>query len=151
MYERRDIENFVRISKYAGMREDLVQAGGGNVSVKLNARNMLIKSSGQSLADVDFKYGFSVVNYSLLKSTIRMLVGSNNEVGKNIEQDALRKAIVRGNRPSIETFVHAITKKYTLHTHPVLVNALTCQRDGMSIIKKLLFNGFLLASFELLA
>jgi rhamnose utilization protein RhaD (predicted bifunctional aldolase and dehydrogenase) len=146
LYARRDIENFVRISKYAGMREDLVQAGGGNVSVKLNARNMLIKSSGQSLADVDFKYGFSVVNYSLLRSTIKTLVGSNSEVDKNIEKDVLRKAIVRGNRPSIETFLHAITKKYTLHTHPILVNALTCRRDGMSIIKKL-FPSFIFVDY----
>ena len=31
---REEILGLVEISKYAGMREDLVQAGGGNTSVK---------------------------------------------------------------------------------------------------------------------
>ena len=40
------MQGFIRISKYAGMRNDLAQAGGGNTSVKLDDQVMLVKSSG---------------------------------------------------------------------------------------------------------
>ena len=30
------MQDFIKISKYAGMRNDLAQAGGGNTSVKLD-------------------------------------------------------------------------------------------------------------------
>ena len=46
------IKQFVYMSKYAGMREDLIQAGGGNSSVKLDGCKMLIKASGIQLADI---------------------------------------------------------------------------------------------------
>ena len=40
------MQDFIKISKYAGMRNDLAQAGGGNTSVKLDDHIMLVKSSG---------------------------------------------------------------------------------------------------------
>ena len=40
-----ELKNFVEISKYAGERFDLVQAAGGNTSVKLKNSEMLIKAS----------------------------------------------------------------------------------------------------------
>ena len=46
------MQGFIRISKYAGMRNDLGQAGGGNTSVKLDDQVMLVKSSGFQLADL---------------------------------------------------------------------------------------------------
>ena len=42
----KEIQNFINISKYAGERFDLIQAGGGNSSVKLDNGQMLIKASG---------------------------------------------------------------------------------------------------------
>ena len=50
------------ISKYAGMREDLVQAGGGNTSVKISDERMYIKASGCQLADVSMESGSALVN-----------------------------------------------------------------------------------------
>ena len=40
------------MSKYAGMREDLVQAGGGNSSYKISQTEMAIKASGYQLSDL---------------------------------------------------------------------------------------------------
>lgn len=51
------MQGFIQISKYAGMRNDLAQAGGGNTSVKLDDRVMLVKSSGFQLADVSENSG----------------------------------------------------------------------------------------------
>ena len=37
-------------------------------------------------------------------------------------------------RPSVECVFHAlIPRRFVIHTHPTLVNALTCARDGESI------------------
>ena len=46
------MKNFIEMSRYAGMREDLVQAGGGNSSYKKDKDKMLIKASGYQLADL---------------------------------------------------------------------------------------------------
>ena len=37
------MQDFIKISKYEGMRNDLAQAGGGNTSVKLDDHIMLVK------------------------------------------------------------------------------------------------------------
>lgn len=42
----KEITNLIKLSKYAGMREDIIQSGGGNTSVKINDETMFIKSSG---------------------------------------------------------------------------------------------------------
>ena len=40
------------------------------------------------------------------------------EIGKKL----LEEVHIEGGRASIETFLHAVTGKYTLHSHPTLVN-----------------------------
>ena len=61
------IQQFIKISKYAGMREDLVQAGGGNSSVKFDENRMLIKASGFQLADINENNGYSEIDYKSIK------------------------------------------------------------------------------------
>ncbi len=41
-----EMNDFIKISKYAGERFDLTQAGGGNSSVKNDDGTMYIKASG---------------------------------------------------------------------------------------------------------
>lgn len=36
-----EIESLIKLSKYAGMREDIIQAGGGNTSVKIDDEQCL--------------------------------------------------------------------------------------------------------------
>ena len=50
------MKEFERMSKYAGMREDLVQAGGGNSAYKIEPGRMAVKASGYQLADVTRKH-----------------------------------------------------------------------------------------------
>lgn len=126
--------NLLSVSKYAGMREDLVQAGGGNSSVKLTETIMVIKASGVQLADISHTQGFSVVDYSKIKKFMDDLVERKNE--KTADQ-VLQDSLVEGARPSIETFLHAITGRVTLHTHPVAANVLTSRKNGMEKLKDL--------------
>lgn len=61
------INDFIKISQYAGMREDIVQAGDGNTSCKTDKTKMLIKSSGYMLSDITECSGYSTVDYAAIK------------------------------------------------------------------------------------
>lgn len=126
---------FFKISKYSGMREDLVQAGGGNSSVKISDSEMLIKASGYQMAEITDTEGFSKVNYRAISEF--MYNNSNTVLSEDAGKKVITDNTIEGKRPSIETFLHAITKKVTLHTHPILVNVMLARKDGMKILKKL--------------
>lgn len=130
------VKGFVRISKYAGMREDIVQAGGGNAAFKATKDKMFIKASGFQLADVTETEGFAIVNPSVIREaflTDKNVEGMNENEGKKI----LNAAFIEGSRPSIETFLHSISGRYSLHTHPIVVNAITCRKNGRDILNRL--------------
>lgn len=143
------MQGFIRISKYAGMRNDLAQAGGGNTSVKLDEKVMLVKSSGYQLADVNETTGYSKVDYRMIVSYFEENMTeetgafsesktcSEGTFTEEMGKDLLSQAQIEGGRASIETFLHAVTGKYTLHSHPMLVNILTARRGGMDTLKEL--------------
>lgn len=118
------------ISKWAGCCEDITQAGGGNTSVKQDNGLMLIKSSGYSLSDVTASDGYSVVDHRKIID----LLGSSS---MNDEKAILSAALIEGKRPSIETFLHSMTKKYTIHTHPLCVTMLAVRKSGMAELRSL--------------
>lgn len=130
------MKGFFKISKYAGMREDLVQAGGGNSSYKISENEMVIKASGYQLADVNENHGFAIINPKIIRDGFfyENALECMTEIDGN---ELLHRAHVSGDRPSIETFIHAVSGKYTLHTHPTVVNALTCRGNGMEMLCKM--------------
>lgn len=130
------MKEFLKISKYAGMREDLVQAGGGNSSVKISTEKMLIKASGYQLADVTETEGYAVINPSIITEFFAN-ISMDYQVTKEEENKLLKQSYLKGKRPSIETFLHCITTgRVTLHTHAVLVTSLTSRKDGMKILQR---------------
>ncbi|MDD6237512.1 MAG: class II aldolase/adducin family protein [Clostridiales bacterium] len=130
------MKGFVKISKYSGMREDLVQAGGGNSSFKISEEKMAIKASGYQLADMTEQTGYALVNPQIIRQ--RFLGCEDLDALTDADSKTiLEEAFLEGNRPSIETFLHAISGKYTLHTHPMVVNVLTCRKGGMDILREL--------------
>lgn len=128
------MKDFLAISKYAGMREDLVQAGGGNTSLKLDQKRMVIKASGIQLAEVSDSSGYSMVDYPMIMEYMDELINERQELS---EQQILSKALLEGKRSSIETFLHAVTGRVTLHTHSVAVNVIAVRHDGMERLKEL--------------
>lgn len=135
------------ISKWAGCSEDIVQAGGGNTSVKQENGYMLIKSSGYSLSDVTDSEGYSVVDYKMIMD---LLDGKDKGCD---DKSVLSQALVYGKKPSIETFLHSMTKKYTIHTHPLCVTMLAVRKNGMEVLKELFEDavtvGYAVPGFEL--
>lgn len=133
------MQGYIRISKYAGMRNDLAQAGGGNTSVKLDDKVMLVKSSGCQLADVSETSGYSKIDYRLIVDYFEKNITADGEqvLTEKAGKELLAQAQIEGSRASIETFLHAVTGKYTLHSHPTLVNILTARKDGRQILEQL--------------
>ena len=129
-------KGFVEISKYAGMREDLVQAGGGNTSYKISDTEMLIKASGLHLSEVGPEESYCIVNYKIIGDFFEQKINAGN-LDEQIGKDLLQKCLVEGKFPSIETFLHAITGRYTLHTHPIVANVILMRKDAEKIIQKL--------------
>lgn len=128
-------DTLLEMSKYAGMREDLVQAGGGNTSVKISNEEMLIKASGYQLTEVSKNQGYAKVNYKVIQDFFKQ--HSIEEISKSDEKMLLEKCFVEGERPSIETFLHAITDSVTLHTHALAVNLLTDTKQGMDTLREI--------------
>lgn len=132
------MKEFLNISKYAGMREDLVQAGGGNSSIKISPEKMLIKASGYPLAELSEQDGYAVVNPSVITEFFEHFEHMPLERSyREEEKRLLEQSFLEGKRPSIETFLHSITGRVTLHTHAVLVAILASREDGMQILQSL--------------
>ncbi len=130
------MNGLIQISKYAGMRNDLAQAGGGNTSVKIDDQIMLVKSSGCQLADMSKDNGYMKVNYRLIAEYLEQ----NTAAGELTEEEGKRllvQAQMEDGHASIETFLHAVTDKYTLHSHPTLVNILTSRKGGRKELQEL--------------
>lgn len=143
-----DLKNFIELSKYAGERFDLIQAGGGNSSVKLKNGEMIIKASGYLLSDISENNGYSKV---LTKSTSNILKDDTVTLEKNKrKREEISKKLLyqstldKQNKPSIETLLHSFLYKYTLHTHPIVVNMIVVRKDWQDVLNSI-FNDDLIA------
>ncbi|MDD5691125.1 MAG: class II aldolase/adducin family protein [Candidatus Omnitrophica bacterium] len=134
------IEQFVRLSKYAGERFDLVQAAGGNSSVKFDNGLMLVKESGNSLTEVELDKGYVELE---TKKIIEILEDKRLLSLKKKEKDILVRGLLKDSpqkqqrTPSIEIFLHALLYRYTLHVHPLVINAIVCRKDYSKILRGL--------------
>lgn len=106
----------------------LTQDKGGNVSIKVDEKFMIIKASGNKIKNIK-NNGFSVLNYYAAKKEIL----KNNKIeifSNNIESNNFIK-------PSMEFGAHILLDRIVLHTHPIYVNVLLCLIDSKEIIKKI--------------
>jgi ribulose-5-phosphate 4-epimerase/fuculose-1-phosphate aldolase len=122
-----DLGKNMQISKFCGERFDLVQAGGGNISVK-SGELMFIKASGINLSEVDIDKGYVVINNNLLLQDL----DSTDSI--NLNHYNIFKSSLRG---SMETYMHSILKKYVVHLHPIQVNKILVLYDAKNIISTL--------------
>ncbi len=138
MTERADL---VRLSQYVGERFDLVQAGGGNVSLKRPDGTMIVKASGVALADVDDTAGFAEVTLGPLAAFLRgpELVGAGGQGEREqlAAQHLVRYTAPGSPRPSLETYMHTLFHRCVAHTHPLAVSAVVCRRDWRERLRPL--------------
>ncbi len=130
-----DIE---KIAKAIGSRQDYVQAGGGNISLKVGDV-MAVKASGVRIADVTADSGYVEVDYAAVASFCRDTVVQEGIDYTAQNGEVMKRAIVKdtGARPSVETGFHAILKKAVIHTHSAYANILTAAAEGEQLSQKL--------------
>lgn len=121
----RDINDFTSLCNFVGNRFDLVQLGGGNISIK-NSNLMIIKSSGVNMKNITNEKGYSVV--------------LNDKLKKDLKKDKLEELenylLFNKNKSSIETYMHVILKKYTVHLHPLEINKILVRKNAREILEQ---------------
>ena len=115
-----EFQEFIDLCGLIGVRPDWVQAGGGNISVKIGDE-MLIKPSGSTFFDLYLgKISPSNLDWKLIKEDLFK--------GKKLESWDKYTFDWGTPRASLEFGFHSLTRKYTVHIHPTsVVSALaTC-------------------------
>jgi len=133
--DNRDIEWLLHISHVLGANPRLVQAGGGNTSVKsADGKRMYIKASGTPLSHMTPKAGWVCVDIATITALFSRadLQELSPRERESEVLGVLNGSIIEpaGNRPSVETPLHALLDRVIMHSHAVAANALSCHREG---------------------
>ncbi len=132
------VKELTEITNRYGANKDFVLAGGGHTSLN-DGPVMYVKPSGTTMADIKSN---DFVRMDLHKLSA-MMTRKYPEESDDREAAALKDmmdARVPGEekRPSVETLLHALLPyRYVVHTHPALVNGLTCSVGGETIMEEL--------------
>jgi rhamnose utilization protein RhaD (predicted bifunctional aldolase and dehydrogenase) len=137
------ILDLIEVSKWAGQRFDLVQAGGGNSSFKTEDGLMYIKASGISLSEVSASAGFVTVDLPALRKGLTKLQKQQATLDKAALEAAGEELLIKvkkddqAARPSIETFLHAHLDTYAMHTHGIVVNTVACRKNWRELFTQI--------------
>jgi len=143
------VRELIDISHWAGRRADLIQAGGGNTSVKsADGASMYLKASGFGLGEMlppgvpGGPRGYVAMAVGEL---VRLLDRDDLLEGAGGDVDArLRAAFAAGctwtpapgGRPSVEALLHALLGRVVIHTHPPVIVALVSAKDTKSAVAR---------------
>jgi len=102
---------------------------------------LTIKASGFSLSEVEEDKGYSQLNNKQLLSIFddtKITSSLDKKQRENFAKEKVYQALLTpDSRPSIETLLHALLDTVTLHVHPIVVNAITCQVEWKETITML--------------
>jgi len=133
------LEKLIATSNVYGSDPEYVIAGGGNTSWKTD-KFMYVKGSGTEMATIK-EEGFVKVDLAQLDKIWSNIYSEDSDQREEevlADLMASRFSSEGEKRPSVETLLHALLPfRYVVHTHPALVNGITCSRKGSEIISKL--------------
>jgi rhamnose utilization protein RhaD (predicted bifunctional aldolase and dehydrogenase) len=133
------LQDLAEISRFYGSNSDYVIAGGGNTSFK-DRDYLYIKASGASLANAR-PGDFVKMNRAALAAIWEKTYPADTdarEAAVLADMMAARAPGEEHKRPSVETLLHDILPfAFVVHTHPSLVNGLTCARHGREAAREL--------------
>jgi rhamnose utilization protein RhaD (predicted bifunctional aldolase and dehydrogenase) len=131
-----DLKTIVELSHEFGT-VDYVKGGGGNTSVKTET-TLWVKPSGTTLGGLK-EETFVQMNRAKINELYEVVTPAvaaereelvKNMMAASVENDA--------GRPSVEAPLHNVfDAKFVVHTHPALVNGLTCAKGGEVACKRL--------------
>jgi len=115
-----------------------VKGGGGNSSVKTKD-TIWVKPSGSTMGNI------TADKFVALERSKILRMDEVSVTGDAKKREALAKEIMTAavmpdsnGRPSVEAPLHNLLETiYVIHTHPALVNGMTCARNGEEVCKKL--------------
>ena len=138
------LDELIALARRFGEDPGFSRGGGGNASAKADGV-LWIKPSGVPLATLQADALVPLDTARLLE----MLV-SDPSVTHPGDDPVMRVAVearlapAGGRRPSVELLFHALLpERFVLHTHPVLVNAVTCNLNGAELARRLFGDGVL--------
>jgi len=133
------LAELVEISNFYGKDPEFVLAGGGNTSYK-DEEYLFVKGSGTTLAGIN-EEGFVKMNRAGLRKMWEKKYPDNNEEREELVLKDLMDAREKSEynkRPSVETSLHDLfPQKFVVHTHPAVINGVTCSRQGENAVKEL--------------
>ncbi len=117
---------------------DFVKGGGGNTSCK-NASTLWVKPSGTTLAGLKPET-LVAMDRAKLGRLFELEVPANKQAREALVKDVMAAAVLPGQnaRASVEAPLHnSLRGTYVVHTHAVLVNGMTCAKDGAAACARL--------------
>ncbi|MDR0668841.1 MAG: class II aldolase/adducin family protein [Treponema sp.] len=139
------LQELAEISRFYGSNPDYVIAGGGNTSFK-DRDYLYVKASGTSLADARPGDFVKMDRGSLARIWEKTYPAGADarEAAVLADMMAARVPGEENKRPSVETLLHDILPfTFVVHTHPALVNGITCARNGEASAAELFAGGSL--------
>lgn len=117
---------------------DYVCGGGGNTSVK-NETTLWVKPSGTTLAGLK-PDRFVALDRRKLAELYTVAPPQEAAARETLVKETMTAALRPGQngRPSVEAPLHdSLSARFVVHTHPALVNGMTCAKDGPSACRRL--------------
>lgn len=131
------LDNITELSHEFG-GEEYIKAGGGNTSVK-NAETLWVKPSGTTLAGLTPEQFVAMDRAKNAEIHAVEIPDDPHELEAKVlamKMDAVQPG--SSGRPSVEAPLHdSFDATYVVHTHPVLVNGMTCARDSDEACRRL--------------
>jgi len=122
------LDSIVSLSREFGSSPEYVLAGGGNTSVK-DGDAMYVKASGTRLGTIDMD-GFVPLSLKALDGIWAKRYPEETNAREDAvlaDLNAARMEEGDTRRPSVESLLHGFFPyRYVVHTHPALVNGLSC-------------------------
>ncbi|MFZ3110832.1 MAG: class II aldolase/adducin family protein, partial [Rectinemataceae bacterium] len=136
--KRASLALLAAVSRRFGGDPAWVLAGGGNTSWK-TADRLYVKASGFALGSID-ESGFCEMDRARLDAIWEKTYPADSAAREKEALADLMAARVPGEtkRPSVETLLHGFfPQAFVVHTHPAIVNGLTCGREGEAAFRRL--------------
>jgi rhamnose utilization protein RhaD (predicted bifunctional aldolase and dehydrogenase) len=133
------VQEIVAISRRYGAGHDWVIAGGGNTSIK-SQDTMWVKASGTMLSTIEESQFVAMDRQALDRIWTAEYPQDRDRREARALEDLLNARRDRETtlRPSVETLMHALfPHRLVVHTHPTLVNGITCAVDGEQTVRRL--------------
>ncbi|VGO12768.1 hypothetical protein PDESU_01322 [Pontiella desulfatans] len=131
-----ELETIVALSHEFGT-VDYVKGGGGNTSVK-NDTTLWVKPSGTTLGGLTTET-FVAMNREIINGLYAVQTPAESADREELVKNMMAEAVENdAGRPSVEAPLHNVFEAiYVVHTHPALVNGLTCAKGGEAACKRL--------------